>query len=107
MAFSRESCLGLGLTYPTANKFEGLTVLIQILGNRSGNSSRFLSNDQIDIKVYNNEFPKTLRTATVYSITNRNLVSLPKSVYRYKRIREELLVVNKGSFSPRQTTDPK
>ena len=31
MAFSSESCLGLGLTYPTANNSVGLMVLIQIL----------------------------------------------------------------------------
>ena len=31
MEFSSESCLGLGLTYPTANNSVGLMVLIQTL----------------------------------------------------------------------------
>ena len=31
MEFSSESCLGLGLTYPTANNSVGLMVLIQML----------------------------------------------------------------------------
>ena len=31
MEFSSESCLGLGLTYPTANNSVGLIVLIQML----------------------------------------------------------------------------